>query len=193
VDKKGPTLLVVQTDNGKVFGAVRERGYGVGPFANGLNGHPSDISDGSSFLFCPSCGGTKGEGKPPHQLKVVDKSTALYYDGRDGPQFGAGHDLAVSPAPMDNDDTYSILGATYACPPGTDKTQLDCKNHLAGKKHFKVPNLEVFTIKARKVRTCRPRRVFFFVWPCALCYTQLPRGVGAAKCTKLTLPPFAKI
>ena len=158
VDKKGPTLLVVQTDTGYVFGAVRDKGYGVGPFANNLNGHPNPQPpyDGNPFLFCLACGGPKGVGKPPHQLKVAgDKSTALYYDVRDGPQFGAGHDLAVTTMPKDNLRSYSVLGTTYACPQGTDNTQSACKNHLAGTKHFKVANFETFAIKASKATTTK--------------------------------------
>jgi len=121
-DNKGPTLVVVQSTNGAVFG-----GYtGVGWTTSG-----SWAADAYSFLF---------QLRPSFKKYSNENSNyAVLHYADYGPCFGFGHDLVIYNNPLSNYDSYTN-GNSYEKINGQDYSIND------GKRNFKV--LDYFVVKA---------------------------------------------
>ena len=140
-DSKGPTVTVVKTTAGFVFGGVADKSWAGAGFA----------ASSSAFMFCLSCSGA-AKGAPPHQLKLTENdrkgrssTRALYRDPRYGPVFGAGTDLKLV-SDAGKRESSAELGFSYACPAGSYGSTA-CKNYLAGALHFTLADYEVFVLK----------------------------------------------
>ncbi len=123
-DGKGPTLTVVQTPEGCVFG-----GYASVSWASA--GHW--VSAPRSFLFTLR----NSRNLSPQTFALKESNYALFCFAGYGPTFGGGHDLHVV-SEANRSSSYSILGGSYALP-------ADCTRILlAGARNFTLSEVEVF-------------------------------------------------
>lgn len=144
---KGPTVTVVKTKEGHVFGGAADESWTSGSV------HPTGcggvtVPTQHAFLFCVDCAGTE-KGAAPSQIKLKLKPTgnggsqkALVHFCSYGPFFG--NDLTI-----DGPRSSAHLGNSYACPVESDQIgSTACKRYLAGSEQFTVVDYEVFTIQA---------------------------------------------
>jgi hypothetical protein len=97
-DDQGPTVVIVNTTTGDVFG-----GYTDVPW--GLTGVYMESS--TSFLF---------QLRPTRkQYKINQYNRAVYHTKKDGPQFGTS-DLFISDKALSNSKSYSKGGSSYIFP-----------------------------------------------------------------------------
>ena len=129
-DNQGPTLTVVRTSEGYVFGGFTDK-----PWSNRSN--VSFVSSNEAFLFGLHC---YGESNPIKMEMKSDRSTyAMYCHSNNGPAFGSGHDLRIG----NNNDLktcYSNLGHTYSLSSGTSNT------FFTGDRSFTPTEVEVFQV-----------------------------------------------
>ena len=132
-DNKGPTLILVKTATGHIFGGFNSIGF-------------KNISDYElsyeNFLFSLSDGQFRKPMRCPivKQLAeyAIKQSTVEY-----SPGFGISneHDLFIAFKKLHN--SYSKLGKVYKCPKG-----FNAKSFLAGKENFwDITDVEVYQIK----------------------------------------------
>ena len=144
-DKKGPTVTIVKTTAGFVFGGAADKAW-VSP--NGA------VASSVAFLFCLTCAGAQQNGTPqtaPSQLNLTGTGNdkALQYFKGSGPAFGPGYDLFIANQPGGTSkQSYSGLGYSYVCP-GLWRDDAKCKTYLAGSYQFTIADYEVFVIKAK--------------------------------------------
>ena len=121
-DGKGPTLTVVKTEKGNVFGAYTDLDWeSGGGFVEGT---------GRSFLF------KVNEDQSVSISECVDKSKETFNHSSYGPTFGFG-DLCIRDKCDQNYGSVTNLGRSYSL-----THYLDAGNHF-----FKVQEVEVFLIK----------------------------------------------
>ena len=155
-DGNGPTVTVVKTKEGFVFGGAADKSWG----SKRDNQH---IAFDSAFLFCIKCAGAAPHAAPS-QLKLTGQTNghtssqargeannlAMYYSSGNGPTFGLGygHDLKIGTTPGETRTvSHTALRSIYTCPAGTHNTAA-CNSYLAGKFYFTVADYEVFVIRA---------------------------------------------
>jgi hypothetical protein len=119
-DGKGPTLTVVQTPQGHVFGGYASASW---------NSASNYVSAPGSFLFTLR----NSRNLPPQMFALSNPQYSMNCDPHSGPAFGGGHDLCVGPG-----SSYSNFGHSYALPAGCTS------DLLAGAQYFTVSELEVF-------------------------------------------------
>ncbi|KAF9995023.1 hypothetical protein BGZ65_009345, partial [Modicella reniformis] len=130
-DQRGPTLTIVRTDNGMIFG-----GYNGSSWSR----HPTGVysTSRSNFLFT-----LKNREHPTRENAVFgikgDGSAAAYSKADYGPTFGVGHDLYISSncnlsclSSSTMPSTYNGIGASSTA--------------LAGSSNFRVQEYEVFLV-----------------------------------------------
>jgi hypothetical protein len=125
-DGKGPTVTVVQTPNGSVFGGYASVSWDS---SNGLW-----VSAPGCFLF--TLRNTRS--LPPQTFALTKPQYAMLCTANCGPTFGDGFDLYVASAATTSSESYSILGQSYALPAGCTS------DLLAGTRSFTVSEVEVF-------------------------------------------------
>ena len=105
-DNKGPTLTVVRSSSGHLFGAVA---------ANSWSSSAGSLASAGSFLFCLDCA---GERHTPRQLVITtaDPGSAMYGSSGYGPTFGSAHDLHIANHPGLAASSYANLGHKFECP-----------------------------------------------------------------------------
>ncbi len=130
-DGKGPTLTIVQTPQGWVFG-----GYASSSWNSTTGGFVSALD---SFLFTLR----NSRNLPPQKFTLKEPASPMYCHANYGPTFGAGRDLCVASQANANSQSYSDLGTSYARSAG-------CTSDLfAGAKYFTVAEVEVYgTLRA---------------------------------------------
>ncbi len=131
-DGKGPTVAVVQTPQGCVFG-----GYAAASW----NSTNSWVSAPGSFLFTLR----NSRNLPPQRVPLKDPEYAMGCYAGLGPIYGGGYDLRVRSQANANSSS-SRLGHSYALPEGCTS------DLLAGAHYFTVSEVEVFG--RRFARTC---------------------------------------
>ncbi len=124
-DGKGPTLTVVHTSQGWVFG-----GYASVSWSS----KESYVSAPGSFLFTLR----NSSNLPPQLFSLEHPQFAMACNSHYGPTFGRGYDLRLAAQPNANSNSYSELGQSYALPAGRTVYL------LAGARNFTVSELEVF-------------------------------------------------
>jgi hypothetical protein len=135
-DGKGPTVTVLQTPSGSVFG-----GYAS---ASWLSDHCRYVTAPGSFLF--TLRNTRS--LPPRVFASTDPQHTIGCDWRWGPTFCSlnAYNLCVGSQANANSKSLSILGASYALPAGcTDDL-------LAGTRQFYVSEWEVFGRRGTRTR-----------------------------------------
>jgi len=97
-DGKGPTVVIVETTTGNVFGGYTSRSWNGG--SSGYKRAPT------SFLF---------QLRPRFShfaMRNSDDPTATYHIPNYGPIFGRGHDLCIVSGALSNSHSY-VYGSTY--------------------------------------------------------------------------------
>ncbi len=135
-DAKGPTVTVVQTPQGCVFG-----GYASVSWTRAGEW----LSAPGSFLFTLR----NSRNLPPQTFALKEPLNAIYCYMNSGPAFGGGHDLRVMSEANASSSSYSKLGRSYALPAGCTS------DILAGAEYFTVSEWEVFG--RRSARSCVSR------------------------------------
>lgn len=109
VDLKGPTLTLVMTSDGRVFG-----GYASVPWAAGTTGKL--VADPLAFLVSLS----DGKGRPPIKIPQADSSPedAVFHDPDLGPCFNRPLGLQLDILAYSSSDFCK--NAKYRIPPGYD-------------------------------------------------------------------------
>jgi hypothetical protein len=124
------TVTLILSTNGSVFG-----GFTSVPWASS-GGYQADQTP-ESFLFRVK--------HPANGDQIVcpisDKQKAISCGGSLGPTFGFGYDLHVANNCHMTTSSYSKLGSSYR-----NDTGLSSELALAGQCHFKVKEIEVFSI-----------------------------------------------
>ena len=126
-DNKGPSVTVVKSAGGHVFGAVTDKSWGGGA---------RWIQSSVGFLFCLSCAGAPDRAQ---QFGITSQQYAVYQNPSYGPSFGGGHDLHISNTPGAS-GSYTTAGHSYA--------SRGSETYMAGTRVFRVIDYEVFIISA---------------------------------------------
>lgn len=154
-DGKGPTVTIVKTTKGFIFGGASDKDWASSSGSSRNGGVTTMVASDSAFLFCVKCAGA-GTGAAPSQLKLTGKNNqnALIHQLGSGPLFGGGNDLGIYIYPDDRRNTAaaSRLGDTYTCPVGpvfqVSTANTPCNSYLGGSWMFDVDDFEVFAIVA---------------------------------------------
>lgn len=128
-DDRGPTVLVVKTTSGWLFGGYSDVSWSS-RFKRGKY-----ASSQTCFLY--SLVGPQAADTPPTKFPVLQPAYAINNHPGNGPIFGSGADLYISNDCSSNNDSYSQLGRSYGDP--------SClPHHLAGEQYFMVEDYEIF-------------------------------------------------
>ena len=144
-DGKGPTLTVITTTAGHVFGGYTDQSWHSGT---------AYIASSKAFLFVLKCYSGREPVKIPLNPRHSDHAT--YGHPNLGPTFGGGHNLYVADNCNTNPKSVFNLdrvrdGSHYQLPPGeVDGT------FVAGGRHFSVHDIEVFGVRARPTGATAP-------------------------------------
>lgn len=134
-DGKGPTLTIIKSENGNIFG-----GYSSSSWTSDQNGRY--FSAPNSFLF------SLGH-KTKLDLQDKNSTVAIYCKSIYGPTFGGGHDLKVGDGC--GNGSISNLGSTYLLPNSNIKfSSNEAQCYLAGSKNFKVLEYEVYSLTLKE-------------------------------------------
>jgi hypothetical protein len=126
-DNQGPTLVLVKSSIGRIFGGVNFISW------TSVDGFSAS---NKSFLFALKDGQHRHD---PALFRITrNPNTAVYNDPSFGPVFGVGHDLYICNNSNSN-HSNSGLGNTYTGP-GASRTA------LAGEGSFLVADYEVFAV-----------------------------------------------
>lgn len=130
-DRKGPTLVVIKSSKGMVFG-----GYTSKSWKSKAKGEFQE--DDKAFIFSL----TK---KTKHELheRFIDKAT--YMNENNGPVFGAGFDIFISEHCDKDRESFSNLGISYEI--DDELSTNEGRQYLAEEFNFNVKEIEVFSIK----------------------------------------------
>jgi hypothetical protein len=131
-DNQGPTLVLVKSANGHIFGGVN-----FIPWTSVTAG--SYASSNNNFLFALKDGHHRHD---PALFRITQNSNAqcaVYNNPGYGPTFGSGFDMRICDNPNSTTSSYSNLGNTYTGPGASQST-------LAGENQFLVADYEVFAI-----------------------------------------------
>jgi len=96
-DGKGPTIVIIETSTGNVFGGYTDISWGSSAAWK---------SSSKSFLF-----GLRPIMKQ-YQIKDAERSYAVYHNANRGPHFGRGNDLYISTGATGNSNSFT-KGRTY--------------------------------------------------------------------------------
>lgn len=126
-DDKGPTVIVVKTPSGNVFGGFTDVSW-CSRFKKG-----KFASSQKSFLFTLS----NPSNTPPTKFEVKQTNYAINNHPSNGPIFGSGADLCIGNDCNANKDSYSQLPFSY----GDSSVPAHL---LTGEQYFIVEDYEVF-------------------------------------------------
>lgn len=138
-DSKGPTVTVIQSENGNIFG-----GYNPNPWKNSTS---YDFSK-DTFLFSLK----RDADKTPLKLELTGLYHSNTYGAYNNPNylstFGGGHDLHICNNCNQSTGSYSNLGYSFST---SDIVygQISAKNYLAGSYNFKVKEIEVYSLEKK--------------------------------------------
>lgn len=133
-DFKGPTLSLIKSKTGKVFG-------GFCSISWVYDEKGSYYSAPESFVF--SVNGLK---KFPLKNEFDDE--AIYNCNQYGPTFGNGYDIYISDSCNVKNDSYSNFGSTFRIQKSLfEAKSSEARSYLASSYKFKVDEYEVFSLK----------------------------------------------
>jgi len=125
-DNQGPTVTIVQSTKGNVFGGYSSISWS-GTTAN-------YVTDNNSFIFL-----VRSSRKIKAKYKCKTPGYAVYHNSVYGPVFGGGFDFCLYDNCNAVNSSYANAGHTYDCQ--SDQTL------LAGEYNFTVKEYEVFKVK----------------------------------------------
>jgi hypothetical protein len=127
-DNQGPTLVLVKSTNGRIFGGVNFISW------TSVDGYSAS---NNSFLFALKDGQHRHD---PALFRITQNSNsaARNYPSY-GPTFGGGNDMHICDNSNSIKSSYSNLGHTYTGPGASQTT-------LAGEYRFLVADYEVFAV-----------------------------------------------
>lgn len=130
VDERGPTVTVIKTTSGNIFGAYTDISWSPVTGGKYVNGK------GNSFIFF-------FKGGSIHKMAWT-QGEEVYHDGEWLACFYGG--FYIKPNANENADSYTFFdGQNYMWPEGTTISDSD---HIAdpGSKHFQVVSLETWLV-----------------------------------------------
>lgn len=134
-DGKGPTLTVIKSEKGKVFGGYAGLSWGIAPRRVPYN-------DPEAWLFSLT-------------YRTIHRQTrnlkgAVNHSQNTLVSFGSGEhdhsDLVLFNDCNKNSESSSNLGSTYQLPPGATYGSTSAKEYFAGSHEFRVVEIEVFKV-----------------------------------------------
>eukprot|EP00347_Sterkiella_histriomuscorum_P007973 403346855 len=131
-DEKGPTVCFILSEYGQVFG-----GYTSFPWRSY---HQSYQIDNEAFIFSLSQ-------RSIHFKKMMIKYGGIFLDKKKMCAFGKSDDLTIEDFCDKNKNNVSHLGEYYILPEGIQFESKKAEKYLAGQKHFKVLEIEVYSFK----------------------------------------------
>ncbi|KAJ5072432.1 pep-cterm sorting domain-containing protein [Anaeramoeba ignava] len=128
----GKTLIIIQSQEGFVFGGYTSIGW---PTSVSYN----EINDNQAFLFTLK----NPLGFSPDKLPIIqgNEYMALYSEDGYGPIFGSGYDLAIQ---SDLINGQSDIGYTYQAPAGIMSGSNLSQTFFSGSNSFHIQRMEVF-------------------------------------------------
>jgi len=126
-DGKGPTVVIVRSTTGAVFGGYTDMSWK----------HKNYVRSTKSFLFRLRPSMTR------YKIKSGEVAYAIYAYNGFGPTFGRGHDLHISSSALGNTKSYTNGGRSYVFPSYPNHQLND------GAKNFKV--LDYVVLEAKKL------------------------------------------
>ncbi|KAJ5073626.1 pep-cterm sorting domain-containing protein [Anaeramoeba ignava] len=130
-DDKGPTLVLIQSKNGNIFGGFTSVGWKSSVGNN-------YIEDENAFIFTLT---NQSNLPQKFDLKPFEKNYAIRYYSNLGPLFGRGYDFGIK---TNLKRGYSNFGYSYNLPEGIDLGSDQAKSFLGGSYSFVVRKLEIF-------------------------------------------------
>ncbi|MCF8460577.1 MAG: TLD domain-containing protein [Flavobacteriales bacterium] len=131
---QGPTVVLIKTTTGRVFGAYRSTSYLL---------NVSNYSQATGSFLISFTDDTRS-------TSMAYPQYAVYDDYNYGPTFGGGHDLYVN-------NTLSsgyCYGHSYTCIVGSQGSAT-CNNYLAGTQNFTIADMEVYGISDGATALCQ--------------------------------------
>ena len=122
-DKKGPTIVIVETTTGNVFGGYTDLSWGT---SSG-----SYLKSSNTFLFRLRPSTVR------YDVKEGKEGYAIYTNSGYGPTFGAGHDIYIVSSALSSTSSYTNGGHSYVFPSYPNYQLND------GVKNFKVKDYVV--------------------------------------------------
>ena len=128
-DDKGPTLIIVESTDGKIFGGYTKESW---------SGNSQYKSDKKAFIFSL-------DKKMRAELK--QKSYSIYCSPSYGPSFGGGHDLYICSGCLNSKNSYSNPHS-YKFKSCDNKNHFDLKSDNPNEPitKFQCKNVEVYAI-----------------------------------------------
>jgi len=137
-DNEPPTLILVEADNGNIFGGYTGRYWNIETKRDGCI-----VSDASAFVF------SLKNHQSTEPFYKLSNGGSVMLDNVGGPAFGkrTGSRLKAE-FTIDEDDAEAAVSGGFRLPPKYATCKGDLENVvLAGGRHFSVENMEVFTIQ----------------------------------------------
>lgn len=139
-DGQGPTITVVKSTGGYIFGGYAANAWTTGHILN------SEYAN-NSFLFGLSCHGGKQPVKMPHKASCLN---SLHMESRYGPSFGEnGRDFTINWYSSQRHGS-SNLGGAYSIPPGGNRM------YFTGTNGFTLLEIEVFKVSRQSPPSPNP-------------------------------------
>jgi len=129
-DNKGPTVTVIKSTEGFVFGGFTDKSWSS---AGGWNLYHRSSK---AFLFALKSHSRIGPTKM--RVKTNEVEDAVLHTRSSGPCFGRGPDLQICNNSNANVSSCLNIGSTYSLPAG------QTKNFITGNENFQVEEIEVF-------------------------------------------------
>ena len=128
-DDKGPTLIIVESTDGKTFGGYTEESW---------SGNSQYKSDKKAFIFSLD---------KKMRAELTQKSYSIYCSPSYGPSFGGGHDLYICSGCLNSKSSYSNPHS-YKFKSGDNKNHFDLKSDNPNDPitKFQCKNVEVYAI-----------------------------------------------
>lgn len=131
-DMKGPTVLVVKSHLGKIFGGFTDVDW--------------DLS--SNYKTSNDCFLYSIDKKAKYKIKSNQTNRSIYASPDRGPTFGGGFDLYIADNCNSSDSNSSNFPVSYVCKeysyPGAGQS-----DWLAGANKFNVDEIEVFAVQKK--------------------------------------------
>ena len=127
-DDQGPTLTIVESTDGKIFGGYTKESWSGNSFK----------SDTKAFIFSLD---------KKLRAELLQRSYSIYCSPSDGPSFGGGYDLYICSGCLNSRNSYSIPHS-YKFKTGDSKNHFDLKsdNSNNAQINFQCKNVEVYAI-----------------------------------------------
>jgi len=150
INHKGPTVTLVKTTDGYVFG-----GYTAVSWGNGDGNRLTKKEDATAYLFQLS--GPDGRSRQLLPVKEGEEEYAVWHKHENGPMFGGSdrhgdptHDLMLHANCRWNDQNYALLGNSYPTREGGDGDP----TFLSAEQTFRCAEWELWTVSQEEPEKC---------------------------------------